>query len=515
MTNIINDILDYLEVKHTKQYVNKLFIEHPHNDDMYGLMDMLKKFNIESVGIESKDKDLLNIHFPSLFHIKKKFVLGIQCENNSISYISEGEKKNMDYRDFSRIWDGNILAITSTEEARENDYFQHLSKEWIIRLSWLSLLIIPIIVMLLQLFFSHISYNNYYFPFIINIIGFVICSKLILKQLKGENKIDDKFCSILSEKGCDAVLTSGNSSIFYIYTWSEIGLSYFITNSVILVFANQFLSGQIIINLFAMAFGFWSVWYQARVVKKWCTLCLCVQICIWVLGIYYLSMLYNNYLCLTNVISSMTITLLAMIFILSNLHFLLRNYSDQQKISLIKQKLSMFQVDNDVLKTKYNKKERFSDSAEFSNIFFGNQRSSYQLTILTNPHCPHCVELHKKIEPIMQIDKLNIGIRFVFASFGPQYDNACKMLIAARKQLGIDKALDLYSLWFNSNRKNIDIFIKSYGLDIEDDDVIQEYNKHKKWIKINHLSKSPVVLINGFVIPEPYEIIDINNMDEL
>ena len=56
-TNIINDLLNYLEVKHTAYYVNKIIEEHPHSENMYGLGDILSNFGIDSVGVDLKDKE--------------------------------------------------------------------------------------------------------------------------------------------------------------------------------------------------------------------------------------------------------------------------------------------------------------------------------------------------------------------------------------------------------------------------------------------------------------------------
>lgn len=44
MANIIEDLLNYLKIRHTKYFVNKLFSEHPHNANMYGLKDMLRTY---------------------------------------------------------------------------------------------------------------------------------------------------------------------------------------------------------------------------------------------------------------------------------------------------------------------------------------------------------------------------------------------------------------------------------------------------------------------------------------
>lgn len=514
MTNIINDILNYLEVKHTKYYVNKLFDEHPHNDDMYGLKEMLKDYNIDSVGVESEDKNLSDIHFPSLFHTNSEFIIGLECVNNYISFIIGGKQMTMNYEDFSRMWDGKALVITSTEDAAEKEYYKHMCIEWMTRVSFLSLLVIPIIIVLFRLLISSYSTIDY-FPIIINIWGCATCFSLIRKQLKKEHKIEDKFCSILNSGGCEAVLSSNDATVLYVFTWSEIGLSYFVANLLILIFANHYISGMVVINIFAMTFGLWSVWYQAFKLKKWCTLCVCAQIAIWILGIYYFIMIYFEKIRFINVLPLMIISFLTMFFVLANLHYLTLYFNYKNKITMIKRKLNMFQVDNDVLKAKYSKQKKYLDSKDFSTIHFGDINSMYQITILSNPRCSHCAKLHKEIEPLLLNKKLNFGIRFVFLSFGPEFDYACKLFIAAKHQLDKEKAIKVFSYLFENPQLQNDNPLTKFNINIDDEKVIKEYEMHKKWVAANQLKATPTILINGYTIPEPYEIKDFNKMDEL
>jgi protein-disulfide isomerase len=198
-----------------------------------------------------------------------------------------------------------------------------------------------------------------------------------------------------------------------------------------------------------------------------------------------------------------------------NIHFIVKSFSDQQKIMMIKQKLNMFKVDNDVLKAKCAKQFKYTDAKEISTLFFGNKKSIYQITILTNPKCSHCAKLHKEIEPLLHNRHINLGIRFVLISFGPEYDYACKLFIAAKQQLKDDEVIRVISSWFEAPQRHDESFIKSFGLNIDDDNVLEEYELHKKWVNENHLNSTPTVLINGYMIPDPYEIKDINNMEEL
>lgn len=516
MKNIIDDLLDYLDIKHTNHFVNKLYNEHPHKENMYGLKDMLRYYNIESIGVNVKDKNDAKMYFPSIYHVGKDFILAIDRKGKEISLLVDGKIETSNIDTFKHAWDGNTLIITSTENAREKDYHYNLGLEWITKLSWGYLLLCPFALLVILLFYHPIVSTILNVPVIFLLTtGCFLCYLLLQKKLKEDNSLGDKFCSMITEKGCDAVLASQKSIILYLYSWSEIGLAYFVTNLMILSFAPYFMSGLIFVNYIAMAYGLWSVWYQAVKVQKWCTLCLTVQLVIWLLGLYYSILLYNGLMVLSSVWVSLSVVSLSFAMAIVTVHFVVKSYGDNHIITLMSQKLKKFQVDNDVLVAKYMKENGCSDLSNGCTVFWGNPNAMHQIIIVLNPHCSHCVKMFKKIEPLMRKDNLRLGIHLVFLSFGAEYDDTCKLLIAAYQQMGKEKALDLFYSWFDDISQDVGELIEMVGLDINHENVQHEYEQHIHWTSKNNIKKTPYVLVNGHVLPSVYEIEDLEEMDEI
>ncbi|WP_288276072.1 vitamin K epoxide reductase family protein [uncultured Prevotella sp.] len=515
MTNIIEDILNYLEVRHTKYFVNKLYNEHPHNKDMYGLKDMLNVYNIESVGVDIKDKDEANMVFPSIYHVGSGFVIALECNNESVSLIENGKKTTMSLNFFKNLWDGKTLVVTSTENAKEENYLYNLGFEWTTRLSWFGLVFIPFVLMIIPFLYNPLVKTYLSIPFLLlDVIGCVLCYLLLEKKNK-DNAISDRICSMINEKGCDAVLSSNYSTILYVYSWSEIGFAYFLANAMIISLTPQFMSGLIIINYIAMAYGVWSIWYQSVRVKKWCTLCLSVQLVLWMEGLYNTVLYLYGVLSLTESLLSLPIVTAFVVFTVIIVHFVAKTDSDNYIITSTVQKLKKFQVDNDIFKALYSKGTKYSDASDISSVVFGDKDSNYQLTIVSNPNCSHCRDLHRKIEPLLRKEKMRIGIRFVFLSFGPQYDNACKLLIAARQQLDKTETLNLYSAWYDKKPNRYEDFLMPYEVDIECEDVNSEFARHKQWALENNIHETPFILVNGYVLPDIYDLEDLDKIDEL
>ncbi|MCD7930766.1 MAG: vitamin K epoxide reductase family protein [Tannerellaceae bacterium] len=104
-----------------------------------------------------------------------------------------------------------------------------------------------------------------------------------------QSEYADKICSLFKQSDCNDVLGSEASKLFGLIGWSEIGLGYFISNIMILLFLPQLLSYLAIINVCALPYSFWSVWYQKVKAKQWCPLCLIVQVLLWAIFIVNLT----------------------------------------------------------------------------------------------------------------------------------------------------------------------------------------------------------------------------------
>ena len=82
---------------------------------------------------------------------------------------------------------------------------------------------------------------------------------------------------------CNNILESDAAKIGGVLSWSEVGLGYFISNITLLICYPSLISYLSIINICALPYTLWSVWYQYKIAKQWCVLCLLVQLLLWVL----------------------------------------------------------------------------------------------------------------------------------------------------------------------------------------------------------------------------------------
>jgi len=93
--------------------------------------------------------------------------------------------------------------------------------------------------------------------------------KEINKQhLRIQSQYVDKICSLFKQSACNNALESKAAKLFGIIGWAEVGLGYFLTNALLLLFAPALIPYIALINIVTLPFSFWSVWYQKTKAEK-------------------------------------------------------------------------------------------------------------------------------------------------------------------------------------------------------------------------------------------------------
>ena len=87
MKTLLSTYLHELHIPFTRSYADKLFAEHPHRYNLYGLSDMLSVYKIENAGIQVEDKDLRELASPFVAHVSNDFVVVRQMSDQAVDYV--------------------------------------------------------------------------------------------------------------------------------------------------------------------------------------------------------------------------------------------------------------------------------------------------------------------------------------------------------------------------------------------------------------------------------------------
>jgi len=594
MNNTFTSFLELLKVRHSRSFSEQYFNEHPHKNNLYGLSKMLSDYGIRNAAtqIEDKENDLFNIACPFVAYMGGDFVVvnnvetrhtlsstgetgetGEIGETGKVHFVRNGKKIVIPVSQFIRSWSGIALLAEPSPDSCEPEYKAHRKKD-LLTIAQKSILALACTLLLgITYFTTHISPISPISPtsptspispispilsisptplgssllLLVNLVGIYICYLLVLKQLHIQSRYADKICTLFSQSDCNNVLESDAAKLFGMFGWSEIGLGYFAANTIILLFLPHLLPSLVLINILALPFTFWSVWYQKVKARQWCLLCLIVLVLLWTIFIINSVFGYTQQIVIAgldphsqfstlncfpsesqtlyifNIIvkSQLIIAVCFYTIPIFTLNLLLPKLAEGHQTTQLRQEINGIKANDNIFKTLLAQQPFYEVSKTDSHILFGNPDAQLKITILTNPFCNPCAKMHARVEKLLQETKGEVCVQYIYSSFNESLDYANKYMIALYLNPphsdGLiphwrgqgEAAWQLYSTWFTKGKALKEAFFEKLQLDINDPAVEVEFQKHESWKAKTQLRATPTILVNGCKLPENYKIEDL------
>ncbi|MDU1890056.1 MAG: vitamin K epoxide reductase family protein [Dysgonomonas sp.] len=514
--NVLSLFLKQLKVKFTNTYVNKLYDEHPQKDSLAGISEMLSDYKIENLGIKMNNKDEFTaLETPFLISLDNNITLVRKLTNEYVYCVWKGEKLKLSIKEFKDKWDGIALLAEKNEKSAEPNYKENHIKE-LFHIFRKNIFILCVAILFLIGFITNTAYSS---PGLLsllltNLVGAYIGFLLIQKQMSIQNNHADKICSVLKNGNCNSVLDSPAAKFMGIIGWSEVGLSYFISNIIISVLFPQFIAYLALINICALPYSLWSIWYQKYKVKQWCPLCLIVQMLLWVVFIINLLSGHISF-------PSFETTDILLIPIIYVLPFLVINtflpyLISEKQLQYALREINDLKMNPEVFKALLKQQLHHDISPQTSQVIWGNPNANILMTVITNPHCEPCARMHKEIEKLLKKAENKICVQYIFSSFNEELECSNKFLIAAYlSEYDRNMKQRIFNEWFEYGKYNREQFFDNYKFAINEQAVETEATKHREWKERNPIYGTPTILINGYEFPEKYSIEDIKHFTEM
>lgn len=510
MISILSTFLKLIKVKYTESYLHKLAQTHPNKNNMLGLKQVLDVYGIETEGVKYDDKLLAELVFPCILHISGGFVVGKDLENDTITYIYEDTEVKKGVEDFCHIWTGHALLPTGDfSTAIEPNYASNRKAE-VIKLTGKTLLWILPVFIWGMIFFSSLQNISFYscIDTILEWIGLLLCYFLMEKQIFRKSNYGDKVCSAFHLNNCNDVLFSDKAKVG-ILSWSEIGFGYFAARLICRIIIPEAQLALALIGWISMLYGIWSLWQQLKVLHNFCLLCTLVQVVVWTIGVMDMCAITHGvsdfYSFVFDFILVESIIVLSILFT----HVVASYYNSEKERMDAIWKLNSFKADENVFLTKLHKQEYYETSVEDSCILFGNKNSKMHITILSNPHCNPCAKMHKRVESLLKSDGDKLCVQYIFTSFNEELEESSRFLIASYLQLDIQTSQSVFHQWFDGEKDNAKEYMEQVTVNTKSQDVEIELAMHKNWGNMTGLRATPTILVNGYLLPDGYEIEDL------
>ncbi len=287
--NNVKAVISYLKllkVKVNSSTVNDTLQNHPDWPSLLCVTDSLNKWNIPNgVGkIEAHKIDELPTPFVAYTNNSENALAVVTAigDTTITVYQKNYDKPVIQSKEvFLNTWNGVYLIAEPDKHAGEANYKANKQKVFLQSLipaaAFASLILLSFFFLNNVIAVGSFSAVSIYLQYFILLAGVVVTALLLWYEIDTTNPLLQKVCTGIAKGNCNAILTGKQAKLFSWLSWSEVGFFYFAGSLLTLLFVDSGVAIISWLNILALPYTIFSIYYQWRVAKQWCVLCLAVQ----------------------------------------------------------------------------------------------------------------------------------------------------------------------------------------------------------------------------------------------
>ncbi|TWJ01536.1 thioredoxin-like protein [Mucilaginibacter frigoritolerans] len=512
-------LLKYLKINIEPELISSEMFRHPDYPSMLAISDVLNALNIENAAFRVEAEEIDSVPCPFIAYAKSnggEFWVVTEINKDFLLVSSEKwEKHKLETEAFKKIFGGIVLtAEPSNAFTKTTTFATFLSEFKTLLLAIGLLLVLASALVFHSTYFTTITWQSLALA-LFKTAGLVTSVLLLIQSIDGNNPLIQKLCQNKGKTNCNAILSSKAAKVFDWLTWSEVGFFYFSGTWLLLLFSNgstaiwQVLA---LLNLVSLPYTFYSIYYQARVAKKWCVLCCTVQALLWLEFVPLLSVAFKSPLIIPDagVWSAVIISFLLPIILWA---FVKPLFLEIQQLPPLKKQLRTFKYNNDLFNQLLTSQPKYAQPDEEWSIVLGNVEANNIITMVTNPYCPPCSATHKLLDDLLNQNG-DIQARIVFTA--QNIDDDIKTPVSRHLMAlnaNADKANVKQALhdWYEQKQKNYNEWAKIYPVQLNEAD-FYKLDKQHEWCQMAEVTATPTLLLNGYRLPQIYQLPDLKYM---
>lgn len=521
---IAKQFADLLKVPVTLTALTRSLEDHPDYPSMLSMSDVLLGYGISNIVIRTSVDKLDQMPLPFIAQVKDRetgrdsLAIVRNIEQDTITWYSPEKRKwsKVSINTFKERWPSGIILLADGEGASgEKSYQQHRREEWRLNVAHTAaFLALPVTVLVsatIKLFTNGWTAILPIVFLLLTLAGTVFSALLLWYELDQYNPMLQKICSSGKKVNCGAILNTKAAKIGGI-SWSSIGFTYFTGALLLLLFSGITSSQSLFIvgllNALSIPYVFFSVYYQWKVAKQWCILCLGVQ-CVLLLQLFttlaggWLQPTFN-----ADLLGGIVVAYLLPFMIVSTL---MPAYRSAKESKRYRQDLQRLKHNTQIFEALMSKQKSITEDTRGLGIILGNPDARYRLVKVCNPYCGPCAEAHKPIEELLE-NNPDVQLQIIFAATNATGDKRALpvkhlMAIAEKNdEVLMKQALDD---WYLSADKNYDTFAAKYPMNGELKRQDDKIDNMWKWCNKTDISFTPTIFVNGQQLPEIYSVEDL------
>lgn len=512
--------LNKAKVPYIKKEVAHSILDHPGAPSLKAVSDTLEGLNVRTMAVGLETADLDQIDFPVIAHFKKghgEFVLLESKKKDKVRYFQKGKLLEENLQAFEQNWSGTTLLLDPPDHiSLENPkayYWKKYGKQALGALMGLIVLVLAISGIAassanLEIYLSSLL--------VLNLSGLGL--SFYLYQIHLDKSLDgDKFCKKTKTVDCNAVLFSKWSKLFGVFNWAQLGIVYFFVQSMTLLLS--FLSVELVepslgllsfLTLLAGAFSLYSVFLQAFVIKKWCSLCVaCQGIILAAIGLnFYQGLPFNAELSTTPLlmlgISGFVGLILTIEFTSGNE---LKATLEEKTVQLAK-----FKGDKDIFQDLLKRQKISPDYSQLEGLIsIGHEAAPNEILMVASLHCGPCIRMFNDLTDLIKNHPDKVRLKIIFTM--PRTDEIEKLPVQSRLiNLAITDSeatvAEAITAWYNSiGRKDGEqIWLEQNKPKriLLGDELVVPVMTHQIWLTKAMIYKTPTLFFNNYELPQIY-----------
>jgi protein-disulfide isomerase len=529
-------LLSLLKVKVNTSTVNETLQKHPDWPSLLCISDALNALKIPNAAGKIPWAEIDNLPVPFMAYMynpEHPLAVVTKVDEHKVeAYQHQFSKPTVFGREaFFEQWKGIYLLAEPGNDGGEVNYTKHKWKQGLVSL-------LPLSLVLLMLFFTGQSiYTNLqqqsfassayavWAQLFILVAGICVSALLLWYELDKNNPLLKQVCTGIAKGDCGAILTGSQSKVFSWLSWSEVGFIYFSGGLLTLLYANP-PSGAMQalgwLHLLALPYTVFSIYYQWRIAKQWCVLCLAVQALLVAGAINFVTAFFPNFnFAFTNQIG-FSILLCYAVPILG--WFTLKPYLLQlQQAKTTNRQYLRLKFNGEIFETMLKRQKAVTLHDKDLGIQLGKTDAGYTLLKVCNPYCGPCSKAHPKIEKVLHaLPNLRAQIIFT-APNNPEsmaYHPVNHLLAIQEKATEETQVKQAMDDWYLSSKKDYEAFATKYPMNGELTKQGNKIEKMDRWCKAADIRATPTFFITApgnqsqaeitlYQLPDAYSIEDL------
>jgi uncharacterized membrane protein len=516
-----------LKIKSTTSSIVKEFEEHPDYPSLLSVSDVLYHRGVENLSIKVSTEEVLRLSTPFIAQIKVEklkhsyFTIVSKIDSTKVTYLNPQTHKDIieEHGTFYNQFTGIVLLAEPTKTAGEKNFSKHLQEEkrqTVIKT--LTAVILPILTLLVctNVFLNHGPYAiaAVIYTFL-TLIGTITAVLLLWYEIDQYNPALQKICSTTKKINCNAILHSKASKIFGI-SWSAIGLSYFAGSLISLLITSVYNLSHLFIlswiNIIALPYIVFSIYYQWKIAKQWCALCLTIQ---GILASQFIIALIGGFQTLMEfrAVTFDTLLPIAVCFLIPTIiiSLLLPVFKKAKESKENKTALVKLKHNPQIFEALLTKQKPIKVATDGLGITIGSSFAPYKLIKICNTYCRPCAEAHPAIEELIR-NNPNIQVQIIFATRIDELtssNEAVKHLLAIAEKKNEQLTQQALDDWYLAEKKDYNVFAKKYPMNGELNRQGDKIIAMRNWCNTMEVEFTPTFFVNGYQLPTMYNVTDL------